>query len=134
KVDVRAGTRSGGDPRICDFTEDSRTALPGSLFVARRGLVSDGRKYIADAVSAGAVAVLTDAKGAKDVPPAVAAIVTDDLPLTSAIMVERFFGDPSQRLSVAAVTGTNGKTTTAHLVRGILSACGVQCGLVGSVE
>lgn len=134
KVDVRAGTRSGGDPRICDFTEDSRTALPGSLFVARRGLVSDGRKYIADAVSAGAVAVLTDVKGAKDVPPAVAAIVTDDLPLTSAIMVERFFGDPSQRLSVAAVTGTNGKTTTAHLVRGILSACGVRCGLVGSVE
>ncbi len=134
KVQVRAGTRSGGDPRICDFTEDSRTALPGSLFVARRGLVSDGRRYIKDAVDAGAVAVLTDAEGAQDVPAPVAAVVTDDLPLTSAIMAERFFGDPSQKLCIAAVTGTNGKTTTAHLVRGILSACGVRCGLVGSVE
>lgn len=133
-VEVRAGSRRGEDPRICDFTEDSRTALPGSLFVARRGFVSDGRKYIADAIGAGAVAVLTDAEGAASVPSTVVAIVCGDLALTSAILAERFFGDPSQRLSIAAVTGTNGKTTTAHLVRGLLNACGVRCGLVGSVE
>lgn len=133
-LDVRVGARASGDARICDFTEDSRTALPGSLFVARPGLVSDGRKYIADAIASGAVAVLTDASGARAVPDRAVALVSDDLPLVSAIIAERFFGEPSKKLAVAAVTGTNGKTTTAHLARRLLDASGVRCGLIGTVE
>jgi len=133
-VDVRPGKRSAGDPRICDFTEDSRTAMPGSLFVARPGLVTDGRRFIEDAVRAGASAILTNAEGASAVPDRAVAVVADDLPLVSAILAERFFGEPSRALSVAAITGTNGKSTTVHLVRGLLNACGVRCGLVGSVE
>ncbi len=134
RIDVRPGKRATPDPRICDFTEDSRTAMPGSLFVARPGLVSDGRRFILDAVKAGAAAVLTDAEGASAVPDNAVALVTDDVPLFSAILAERFFGDPSRSLQVAAITGTNGKSTSAHLVRGLLNACGVRCGLVGSVE
>jgi len=133
-VEVRPGKRSETDPRICDFTEDSRTAMPGSLFVARPGLVSDGRKFIAEAVRSGAAAVLTDAEGAEMVPDTAVALVSDDLPLVSAILAERFFGEPSSKLSLAAITGTNGKSTTAHLVRGLLNSSGVRCGLVGSVE
>ena len=134
KLDVRVGARASGDARICDFTEDSRTAMPGSLFVARPGLVSDGRKYIADAIEAGAVAVLTDAGGASAVPDRAVALVADELPLVSAILAERFFGEPSKKLAVAAVTGTNGKTTTTHLARRLLNASGVRCGLIGTVE
>jgi len=134
KVEVRRGASAPEDPRVCDFTEDSRTALPGSLFVARPGLVSDGRRYIEDAVKAGAQVVLTDAQGASGVPSHAVAVICEDLPLMAAIMAERFFGDPSSRLTLAAVTGTNGKTTTAHLTRGLLSACGVRCGMVGSIE
>lgn len=134
RAEVRPGKRSAADPRICDFTEDSRTALPGSLFVARPGLVTDGRRFIEDAVRAGAVAILTDSEGASAVPDGAVAVVADDVPLVSAILAERFFGEPSRMLNVAAITGTNGKSTTAHLVRGLLNACGVRCGLVGSVE
>ena len=133
-LDVRVGARAPGDPRVCDFTEDSRTALPGSLFVARPGLVSDGREYITGAVEAGATVVLTDEGGAAAVPDRAVALVSDDLPLASAILAERFFGEPSKKLAVAAVTGTNGKTTTAHLVRELLSASGIRCGLIGTVE
>lgn len=133
-VEIRRGPAAPEDPRVCDFTEDSRTALPGSLFVARAGLVSDGRRHIGEAVEAGACVVLTDEQGASAVPAKAVCVIAADLPLISAIMAERFFGEPSRALFLAAITGTNGKTTTAHLVRGLLAASGVRCGMVGSVE
>ena len=127
-----------GDPpsvRICDLTEDSRTVMPGSLFVARRGHMADGHAFIADAIGAGAAAVLTD-RGAslEGVRAGAAVLVCDDVALATAGLAERFYGVPSRSLLVAAVTGTNGKTTVAHLVHRILNRCGVRCGLIGTVE
>ncbi len=123
----------GGPVRVCDLTEDSRTVLPGSLFIARRGLRSDGRQFAHDAVAAGAVAVLTDdASVARSAQVPVA--VVGDIALAAAQVAERFYGDPSQRLAVIAVTGTNGKTTTAYLAWQILNGAGVRCGLMGTVE
>lgn len=118
--------------RVCDITDDSRTAQPGSLFIARRGTKSDGRRFVEDAVRAGAVAVLTDdetlsAGGA-------AVVVAADVPRTAARMAERFYGDPSSKLTLIGVTGTNGKTTIAHLVHQILNGAGERCGLIGTVE
>ncbi len=142
--------------RICDITEDSRTAVPGSLFVARAGLKADGRKYIDDALRAGAVAVLTDdasgigagqgaLPGAAAVPGwepahggghgdwAPAIIRAVDLPAMSGLLAERFYGRPSGRLDTIAVTGTNGKSTITFLVWKILNGVGTRCGLIGTV-
>ncbi len=121
--------------RISDLTDDSRTVLPGSLFVARPGVSDDGRKYIDQAVRDGAVAVLTDHEGAKLVDGAEAvAIVADDVALAAAQLAERFHGNPTQKLKLVGVTGTNGKTTVVHLLHGIMNAAGVRTGMVGTVE
>jgi UDP-N-acetylmuramoyl-L-alanyl-D-glutamate--2,6-diaminopimelate ligase len=120
--------------RVCDITEDSRTVVPGSLFIARVGTKVDGRKFVGDAVAAGAVAVLTD-----DPTPGLAQLcrvpllVSEDLPRTLASMAERFYGEPTRRLELIGITGTNGKTTTAHLTHQILNGAGVRCGLIGTV-
>lgn len=123
-----------GDVRICDVTDDSRTVVPGSLFIARRGLKADGRRFTGPALQAGAVAVLTDdpeveAPGA----PVLLAPERPGLAATAAAVAERFYGDPTGRLTLIGVTGTNGKTTTAHLVHQILNASRVRCGLLGTV-
>ncbi len=129
-----------GDPaeiRVCDITEDSRTAVPGSLFIARRGLSHDGRTHAASAVDCGAVAVLTDDPEielgrAPGVDPCV--VLADDVALAGALAAEAFYGNPSSSLALVAITGTNGKTSVAHLVHQMLNHAGVRCGLVGTVE
>ncbi|MBL0926104.1 MAG: UDP-N-acetylmuramoyl-L-alanyl-D-glutamate--2,6-diaminopimelate ligase [Phycisphaerales bacterium] len=123
--------------RICDITEDSRTAMPGSLFVARKGTKTDGHRFIADAVRAGAVAVLTDSPidpallAGLPARPAVA--ISADVAGSAARAAERFFGSPSRRMFLMGVTGTNGKTTIAHVTWKLLNAAGVRCGLIGTV-
>jgi UDP-N-acetylmuramoyl-L-alanyl-D-glutamate--2,6-diaminopimelate ligase len=126
---------SGLDVRICDITEDSRTVMPGSLFVARKGEKSDGNAFIDAALRAGAAAVLSDNPRASLPAGAKAALLTSDrLPFIVATMAERFFGNPSSRLTMIGVTGTKGKTTCAYLARQLLSVSGgARCGLIGTV-
>lgn len=116
--------------RICDLTEDSRTVMPGSLFVARRGRSADGRAYAREAAAAGAVAVLTDDPG---LDAAVPVLLAGDVRVAAARLAERFCGEPSRSLRIAAVTGTNGKTTISWLIWRILNHAGIRCGLVGTV-
>ena len=117
--------------RICDITEDSRTVVPGSLFIARGGLKADGKQHIGSAITAGAVAVLTDSKdaGEWDVP----VLYCADIMHACAVMAERFYGSPSQKLKLALVTGTNGKTTITTLIWRILNGIERRCGLIGTV-
>ncbi|HRJ50204.1 MAG TPA: Mur ligase domain-containing protein, partial [Phycisphaerales bacterium] len=87
--------------RVCDLTEDSRTAVPGSLFIARAGLKHDGRAFAAEAVEAGASAILTDDPGligrwGSGVP----VLVTRDLAVACGLLAERFHGNPSSRLGI----------------------------------
>jgi UDP-N-acetylmuramoyl-L-alanyl-D-glutamate--2,6-diaminopimelate ligase len=133
-LEVQALGGDAGAVRICDLTDDSRTVVPNSLFIARSGSRSDGHKYIPEAIRAGAVAVLTDRNDpamarALEVP----VIVARDLPRTMARMAERFYGEPTGRLKLIGITGTNGKTTTAHLVHQIFNGVGTRCGLIGTV-
>jgi len=127
---------SAGTTRVCDVTEDSRSALPGSLFIARPGTVTDGRTFIADAVRAGASAVLTtpDTPKLSDRDMPAAWCVTDRIGEDTATIAERFFREPSAKLKLLGVTGTNGKTTIAHLVRQLLKASGLRAGLIGTIE
>lgn len=122
--------------RICDLSEDSRTVLPGTLFIARQGLKADGRKYISDAVRSGAVAVLTIEADAvpERLRKRLAVLESRDLDRAIAHLAERFFGDPSRTLSLVGVTGTNGKTTITHLVHTLLNAAGRRCGLIGTIS
>jgi UDP-N-acetylmuramoyl-L-alanyl-D-glutamate--2,6-diaminopimelate ligase len=118
--------------RICDITEDSRTVVPGSLFVARGGLRADGKEYIRQAIASGAVAILTDDAGVEaqaDVP----ILVAEDVQLASALMAERFYGNHARAMDLVGITGTNGKTTTTALLWQILNACARRCGLIGTV-
>lgn len=120
--------------RVCDLTEDSRTVVPGSLFVARRGLKADGRVFVEQALDAGAVAILTDDRSAARTAQGRAPVVlTHDVALASALAAERFYGEPSSRLKLIGVTGTNGKTTVTWLAWKLLNLAGLRAGLVGTV-
>lgn len=123
-----------GSPQadITDVVEDSRQCRPGCLFVARPGTQQDGRRFINDAVAAGAVAVL--AGRASSAPDHVAVLVADNVARAGALIAERFCGNPSQGLHLIGVTGTNGKTTTAHLIHQLLNRAGLRCGLMGTVQ
>ncbi len=116
---------------ISDIVEDSRRAGLGCMFVARDGAQFDGRRFIGAAVKAGAVAVLTD--HATVVPQSVVALRTNDVAGCAAHLAERLFGNPSRVLRLIGITGTNGKTTVAHLVQQLLAAIGRHCGMIGTV-
>lgn len=131
-------TVARGDPglvRVGDVTEDSRTAVPGSLFVARPGLTTDGRSFAQNAADAGASAILTDTgTDPASLPEGAAVLTTDDVRTMTAVLAERLCGNPSRRLLLVGVTGTNGKSTVTHLVHQLLNRCGVRCGMIGTVQ
>ncbi len=133
-LDVRLGSAEAASLRICDVTEDSRTALPGSLFIARKGEKHDGRAHIAQAMGAGAVAALVEDDGSLFDAHGAAVALARDVTGVCAAVAERFYGNPSSRLLLMGVTGTNGKTTIAHLTHQILNGAGAPCGLIGTVS
>lgn len=121
---------SGSDPEIADVAFDSRLAGPGTLFFCVRGSSADGHDYASAVVAAGAAALVVERELEVDVPQ----LVVADSRRAMAPIAVRFFGDPSAELMMIGITGTNGKTTTAFLVRSILEAAGVRTGLLGTVR
>jgi UDP-N-acetylmuramoyl-L-alanyl-D-glutamate--2,6-diaminopimelate ligase len=109
---------------------DSRRVEDGSLFVAIKGFHRDGHAYVGDAVARGAVAVVAERPVQAPVP---VAIVPDSRLALSALAAE-FFDHPTRRLKVVAVTGTDGKTTTVHLVSDVLEAAGERTGFQTTVD
>lgn len=127
--DLPITVHGSADARILGVTEDSRRAGPGWLFVARPGGSTDGADYVGQAVERGAVAVLASSRTLAPV-----SMVCDAPARVGAILAERWHGSPSSRLGVVGVTGTNGKTTVAWLLRQLLGAGGLRCGLIGTIE
>ena len=121
-----------GDPavEISDLAYDSRKAGPGALFFCVPGEVRDGHDFAAQVVDAGAAALVVE----RELPLAVPQAMVGDARAAMAPVAARFNGDPTAELRIAGVTGTNGKTTTAFLLREILEAAGMQCGLLGTVK
>jgi UDP-N-acetylmuramoyl-L-alanyl-D-glutamate--2,6-diaminopimelate ligase len=113
---------------VCD---DSRLVEPGDLFVARSGPATQGAKFVDQARQRGAAAVAT-AHVLADCP--LPQIPVDDPARAASRLAHLFHGEPSKFLRVIGVTGTNGKTTTAYLLRHLLGAAGEKCGLIGTVE
>ncbi|NOT25378.1 MAG: UDP-N-acetylmuramoyl-L-alanyl-D-glutamate--2,6-diaminopimelate ligase [Acidobacteria bacterium] len=112
-------------------THDSRRVQVGSVFVALRGLKSDGVEFAPQAIAAGAAAIIAER------PSAVAAdvpwMVVKDARLALALLAAEFFEHPSHSMRVVGITGTNGKTTTGYLLNSIFEAAGHRCGLMGTV-
>src|SRR5712691_1048007 len=100
-------------PRISRVVHDSRAARPGDLFVAIRGERVDGRAHAAEAVERGAVAVVSDRPAPKDVPASVPWVRVPSPRRALGQIAAKLAGNPSEKLLLAGVTGTNGKTTTA---------------------
>jgi len=125
----RAAT-AGVSPEITSLAYDSRQVTSGSLFFCVPGLRTDGHDHAATAVAAGAVALVAERRLGLGVPE----VIVADARAAMAPVAARFNGRPTDRLQVVGVTGTNGKTTTAFLVRALLEAAGEQCALVGTVK
>jgi len=109
---------------------DSRKVGPGTLFFCVPGEKVDGHEFAGAAVEAGAAGLVVERELDLDVTQ----VVVADARAAMAPLAARFFGDPTEELRVVGVTGTNGKTTTAFLIREVLEAAGVRCGLLGTVR
>jgi UDP-N-acetylmuramoyl-L-alanyl-D-glutamate--2,6-diaminopimelate ligase len=127
---TRLGLAGAPSLEIRDLAYDTRDVAPGSLFFCVRGASADGHDLAGEAVAAGAVALVVERRVAVDVPQ----IVVPDVRAAIGPAAVRFFGDPSRELEVAAVTGTNGKTTTAFLLHSILAAAGRSPALLTNIE
>jgi UDP-N-acetylmuramoyl-L-alanyl-D-glutamate--2,6-diaminopimelate ligase len=115
---------------IAKLAYDSRKAGPGTLFFCVVGEKRDGHDFALDVVEAGAAALVVERELVVDAPQ----VVVADARAAMAPLAARFEGDPTAELRVVGVTGTNGKTTTAFLIREILEAARIQCGLLGTVK
>ncbi|EEH55647.1 uncharacterized protein MICPUCDRAFT_18633 [Micromonas pusilla CCMP1545] len=120
------------DVEVSGIADDSRVVLPGDVFVCVPGATFDGHDFALDAVAAGAVAVVCEGEieGLTDEIPQV---VVSSCAKALGKIAAAFYGSPSQQLTTVGVTGTNGKTTTTHLIQAILAANDVSCGVVGTV-
>ena len=136
--EVRGLECAGASTDVLRVEYDSRHVRPGAAFVAMRGATTDGNRYIYKALELGAAAVVTDSHDVyeelrRERPELPAALVEHGrralAELSAAVL-----GHPERRLVVSAVTGTNGKTTTAFLLEQILRAAGRKSVLIGTVE
>ena len=119
------------DPSVTSVVLDSRRVSGGSLFAALPGQHADGRSFAAEAVARGAVAVVAEAALPDlDAPQ----LVVRDGRAALALAAAWHAGFPSHRLGIVGITGTDGKTTTAYLVRAALESAGHRCGLVGTTD
>jgi UDP-N-acetylmuramoyl-L-alanyl-D-glutamate--2,6-diaminopimelate ligase len=125
------GTPSGpAGVEIKDLAYDNRLVQPGTLFFCVPGSTRDGHDFAADAIARGAVALIVE----RDLPLDVPQIKVESVRAAMAPAAAAFYGDPTKTLQTVGITGTNGKTTTAFLVRALLEADGRQTGLLGTVK
>ena len=112
---------------------DSRQVKPGSLFIAVKGTQTDGHAYISKALEQGASAVLVCEPIAAAAPEDVTFVRVDDTEACVGKVATQFYGDPTSKLRLVGVTGTNGKTTIATLLYNMFRAFGYKCGLCSTV-
>src|SRR5881396_1253021 len=119
------------DRPVENISYDSRRVQRNTLFVALRGEKTDGHQFIAQAINKGASVIVAE-REEKD--PRVTCLVVEDTRNALADFSATFYGHPARKLKLAAVTGTNGKTTTTFLIKHICESAGLRCGLIGTVR
>ena len=126
------------DVEVRRLQYDSRHVEANDCFVAIRGTGTDGHQYVQSAISKGATVIVLEHEAALpdslSMHADVVKVVVPDSRKALALLSANFFGHPSRRLTMVGVTGTNGKTTTTHLVKSILETAGQHAGLIGTIE
>jgi UDP-N-acetylmuramoyl-L-alanyl-D-glutamate--2,6-diaminopimelate ligase len=122
-----------GNPGITGVEYDSRRVRPGTVFLAMKGETSDGNRFIDQAISAGAAAVVTDSATENQRPNIAWAHVLHGRRALARLSAN-FYKRPAERIANTGITGTNGKSTTAFLLESILQAAGRKTALVGTIE
>ena len=125
------GVHGRGDVEVSSLALDSRTVETGALFFALPGSRTDGREFVAEAVSRGAVAVA--APTSVETPSQVTSIELPSIQRSMSEIAARFYGHPSGRLRLVGVTGTNGKTTITYLLESIWRSAGLRPGVIGTI-
>src|SRR3954447_12311098 len=121
---------AGSDVELSSLAHDTREVRPGTLFFCVPGFTRDGHDLAPDAIVRGAVALVVE----RPLGLGVEEVVVESVRAAMAHAAAAFYGDPTARLPVVGITGTNGKTTTAFLVRSLLESAGRPCGLLGTVK
>ncbi len=121
-----------GEVHVRGLRHDSRRIECGDLFVARKGERADGLHYVDETIARGAVAVMVQRD---HVPTAcsVPMLVVDDIRVAIGKAASAIYGDPTRRLAVVGITGTNGKTTTSYLARAAIDGAGGRAGVLGTL-
>ncbi|TCS84418.1 UDP-N-acetylmuramoyl-L-alanyl-D-glutamate--2,6-diaminopimelate ligase [Tepidibacillus fermentans] len=127
---LTAKTIGNLDIEINGIEVDSRKVQPGSVFLCLPGFTADGHDFAPKAIENGAVALICERELSISVPQ----VIVKDSRFAMAFLADRFYGHPSQQLKVIGVTGTNGKTTTTHLIDKILTDQGNTTGLIGTIK
>jgi UDP-N-acetylmuramoyl-L-alanyl-D-glutamate--2,6-diaminopimelate ligase len=132
KVNIRSIIGST-DTEVKDVQIDSRKVTPGSLFIAVKGVVVDGHRFIENAVEKGAIAIVCE-----EIPSAsrerTIYVQVENSSAAASYIAHNFFGQPSGKMKVVGVTGTNGKTTIVTLLYKLFTSLGYKCGLLSTVE
>jgi UDP-N-acetylmuramoyl-L-alanyl-D-glutamate--2,6-diaminopimelate ligase/murE/murF fusion protein len=118
------------DPEIGSIHYRAQDVQPGGMFVAIAGSNADGHDYIDEALSRGASAIVTQQQTRIDG----LSIAVSDTRRALAMLAAAFYGNPSEQLVLIAITGTNGKTTTAYIIEGILQQAGYRVGVIGTIN
>jgi UDP-N-acetylmuramoyl-L-alanyl-D-glutamate--2,6-diaminopimelate ligase len=115
---------------ISGLAYSSQSVTPGALFFCVPGFRTDGHDFAPDAVAHGAAALVCERPLGLGVPE----VIVEDVRAAMGPAAARFYGDPARELELVGITGTNGKTTTAFLIRHLFEQAGRQCGLLGTVK
>ncbi|MFO0726874.1 MAG: UDP-N-acetylmuramoyl-L-alanyl-D-glutamate--2,6-diaminopimelate ligase [Myxococcota bacterium] len=132
-----ADRRGRFDIEIQGITFDSRRVPRGGLFVAVKGGKADGHRFIPDAVSRGAVAVIAEGwpeEIDKNIKGRPRIVLVENSRRALALAAANYYGQPSRKLFIAGITGTNGKTTTSYILESIIRAASRNVGVIGTVE
>ncbi|ANA82919.1 MULTISPECIES: UDP-N-acetylmuramoyl-L-alanyl-D-glutamate--2,6-diaminopimelate ligase [Paenibacillus] len=117
---------------ITNLDTDSRAIRPGGLFVCVPGFNVDGHDYIEHAIQNGAVAIMAE-KELPELPGNITRITVPDTRRVLPILANSFFGNPTEQLKLIGITGTNGKTTTTHMVDKVLNDSNRKTGIIGTL-
>src|SRR5579875_50865 len=120
---------NGEDVEITSIDNDNRKVQNGSLFICIKGYTVDGHDFAESAVQNGARAVLSERPLQLDVP----VIIVKDTVRAMAVLADAFYGHPTKALRLIGITGTNGKTTTSHMIEKIFADKGERTGLIGTM-
>ncbi|WP_240371753.1 UDP-N-acetylmuramoyl-L-alanyl-D-glutamate--2,6-diaminopimelate ligase [Anoxybacteroides rupiense] len=124
------GTYVGENPTVTSIEMDSRKVTKGALFICIKGFTVDGHDFAQQAVENGAVAIIAE----REVDVSVPVILVRDSKRALAVLADAFYGQPTHKLHLIGVTGTNGKTTTTHLIDYVFRKARKKTGLIGTMH